>query len=196
MAAPVYQVQDIKSSILLNNMPKSKRNKIVHLTQVKKKGKDHKEDLMKQVEQYIAQFKRVFIFDFDQTKSDRIMNLRLKLKDIGRIFAGRNSLVSLTLKQVGTKTNTDFDELIQQVAGHRGLLFTDISSEKLMDLLDKEVPEFCEKLLGYSQIAPETVVMDVVEGDTNEGATGKKKKKAKAKKMTSDGKRAVKFVKV
>lgn len=174
-------------------MPKSKRNKIVHLTQVKKKGKDHKEDLMKQLEEYVAKFKRVYIFDFEQAKSDRIMNLRLKLKDIGRIFSGKNSLVSLTLKTIGTRTNTDFDELSKQVAGHRGLLFTDVECSKLLSILDGEMPEFCKKLLGYAQIAPDTIEMDL---DADDDANKKKRKKKRTSKSKGDGKREVKFVKI
>lgn len=155
-------------------MPKSKRNKIVHLTQVKKKGKDHKDDLMKQLEQNVAQFQRVFIFDFDKTKSDRIMALRLKLKPFGKIFAGRNSLVSVTLKTIGSRTNRDFEELIAQVVGHRGLLFTDVSSDKLIELLERDLPEFCKKLLGYANISPQTALeeasMDLDRDVDKEGA--------------------------
>lgn len=204
-------------------MPKSKRNKIVHLTQVKKKGKDHKEDLIKQLEQYIAKFKMVYIFDFDGAKSDRIMNLRLKLKDLGKIFAGRNSLVSVTLRTIGAKTNTDFEELASQIVGHRGLLFADIECDKLVDLLDKETPEFCKKLLGYSQIAPHTELVtemsvdETVAGDnddddddddeqqSSDAASAKKKKSAKKasktkknkkKRGSTNTKREVKFVKI
>lgn len=162
-------------------MPKSKKNKIVHLTQVKKKGKDHKEDLLKQLEQYVAQFKNVYIFDFEQAKSDRIMNLRIKLKSIGRIFSGKNSLISVTLRTVGTRTNTDYEELIKQVAGYKGLLFTDLKCNKLLELLDKEAPEFCKKLIGYSQIAPNTVPMlvdDELGDDDNSGPVESAPKRA------------------
>lgn len=146
-------------------MAKSKRNKIVHLTQVKKKGKDHKEDLIKQVEQYVTQFKRVFIFDFDQTKSDRIMALRLKLKQFGRIFAGLNSISELTFNNIGKRTNTNYEQLVKQVVGKKGLLFTDLSKDKLMEILDKELPEFCKKLVGYAHIS--------FEPEENEEGSGK-----------------------
>lgn len=142
-------------------MPKSKKNKIVHLTQVKKKGKDHKEDLMKQIEQYVAQFSKVYLFNFDSTKSDRIMLLRLRLKEFGRIFAGRNAVVTAGLKAISSRTGTNFDDLIHQITGHRGLLFTDASVDKIVDIIEKVVPEFKEKLLGYARIAPDTKIMDV-----------------------------------
>lgn len=162
-------------------MPKSKRNKIVHLTQVKKKGKDHKEELMKQLEQHVAKFKRVFLFDFEETKSDRIMNLRLKLKDTGRIFSGKNSLVSLTLRNIGDRTRTDYSDLINHVTGHRGLLFSDIESGKLIEFLSDELPEFSEKLLGYAQIAPEAVVMDKLGTNVKKG--GPKRKTSKRREV-------------
>lgn len=133
-------------------MPKSKSNKIVHLTQVKKKGKDHKEDLLKQLEQYGEKFARVYLFDFEQTKSDRIMLLRTRLKEHGRIFSGKNSLVSLALRNLGSRSNTNYDKLIKQVSGHRGLLFTDLPVDKLTDLLSDELPEFRQKLVGCAEI--------------------------------------------
>lgn len=133
-------------------MPKSKRNKIVHLTQVKKKGKDHKEDLMKQLEQYVHQFGLVYLFELNETKSDRIMNLRLGLKEHGRIFAGRNSLVSLTLRSIGRRTRTNYASLVGQITGHRGLFFTNLERDKLVRLLEGKHPEFRNKLLGYAQL--------------------------------------------
>lgn len=133
-------------------MPKSKKNKIVHLTQVKKKGKDHKEDLMKTLEQYVSQYDQVYLFDFEQTKSDRIMNLRLRLKEHGRIYAGRNSLVLASLKSIGSKTKANYSGLLKHVTGHRGLFFSNIECSKLVQLLESEQPEFREKLLGYAQL--------------------------------------------
>jgi len=181
-------------------MPKSKRNKIVHLTKVKKKGKDHKEDLMKQVEQYIATFRRVFVFDFDQTKSDRIMNLRMRLKEYGRIFAGKNAVVISTFKSIGSKTNTDYEDLLKQVTGHRGLLFADIECDKLVELLDREQPEFCKKLLGYSRIGAESKSTESETGpqidDGGSGTKLKRKKVAKREARKSSGKRVIKFVKI
>lgn len=162
-------------------MPKSKRNKIVHLTQVRKKGKDHKEDLIKQLEENVAKFERVFVFNFDSVKSDRIMALRVKLKEHGRIFAGRNSLATLTLKTIGSRTSTDFSELDEQIVGHRGLLFTDLERDKLVELLDREnQSEFLKRLIGFAKIAPETTTMDV-DGDTKGSATKTKKRKQKEK---------------
>lgn len=134
-------------------MAKSKRNKIVHLTQVKKKGKDHKEDLMKTVEQHVTSYKRVFIFDFEQTSSDKILQLRIRVKDIGRVFVGRNSLISVTLKAIGSRTNRDYEDLLSQISGHKGLLFTNMKPNKLVELLDKEQPEFLKKLLGHAQLS-------------------------------------------
>lgn len=168
-------------------MPKSKKNKIVHLTQVKKKGKDHKEDLMKQVEQYVAQYKRVFVFNFDKTGSDRILHLRLRLKDHGRIFAGRNTIVTTALKSVSSKTKKNFDQLVKQIVGHRGLLFSNITCDKLIQILDDELPEFRDKLAGHAQISLENSDVANDEGDQMDEDVGtkatKQKKKRKAKKL-------------
>lgn len=151
---------------------------------------------MKQVEQYVAQYKRVFIFDFDNTKSDRIMLLRVRLKEFGRIFAGRNAIVTASLKTISAKNGIEYDKLAQQVTGRRGLLFSDIALDKLIGVLDEMLPEFREKLLGYAQIAPDICVMDVDgPGDDSEL---KKKKKAKTttKQPQKLEKHEVKFIKV
>lgn len=173
-------------------MPKSKRNKIVHLTKVKKKGKDHVEELKKQIEEYVTKFRLVYLFDFDQTKSDLIMKMRLRFKGIGRVFAGRNSAVVQTLQTIGKRTNTNFDDLIEQVNGHRGLLFTDMENEAMVQLLDEEQPEFLKKLQGYAHIAPETEPMEV---DSDKKSPSKKTVLKKAKKRSGE-KRQVKFVKI
>lgn len=153
-------------------MPKSKPNKVVHLTQVKKKGKDHKQDLLKQLEQYGDQFERVFLFDFEHTKSDRIMLLRTRLKEHGRIFSGKNSLVSLALRNLGSRSRTDYEDLIKQVSGHRGLLFTNLAPDKLIELLEDELPEFRAKLLGCADLKRPAVARSDDEDDGEQADGG------------------------
>lgn len=147
-------------------MPKSKRNKVVHLTQVKKKGKDHKEDLLKQLEENVTKYEFVYVFDFDSTKSDRIMELRLKTKPHGRIFAGRNSLVSQALRTLGAKSETSYDSFLKHIKGHRGLLFTDVARDELISMLENGHEEFLDKLLGYAQL--KTPDDDTVEGSAGD----------------------------
>lgn len=182
-------------------MPKSKRNQIVHLTQVKKKGKDHKGDLLKQLEEYVDKFKTVYLFDFDSVKSDRIMNLRMKLKDVGRIFSGKNSLVQVTIKSVAKKTGANYEQLLEQINGHKGLLFTDLELDQLMSRLDKEVPEFCKKLVGYSKLDSARQARKVAKptGDeTTTTTTSKSQAKKIAKKQSKEMSKSceIKFVKV
>lgn len=150
-------------------MPKSKPNKVVHLTQVKKKGKDHKQDLLRQLEEYGEKFERVYLFDFEQTKSDRIMLLRTRLKEHGRIFSGKNSLVSLALRNLGSKSHTNYDDLIKQVSGHRGLLFTDLAADELIDLLTDELPEFRARLLGCADLKRPAIARSDDDEDDDEG---------------------------
>lgn len=173
---------------------------------------------MKTVEQYASSYRRVFIFDFDQTSSDKILQLRLKVKDIGRVFVGRNSLVAVTLKAIGSRTNRDYDELLKQISGHRGLLFSNIDCKKLVRILDKEQPEFMKKLLGYAQLSPGSVESSAVGVEKSDGSDSemeldcdeaakegenveiikknRKKTKSRKKKKKVEAKFEVKFVKV
>ena len=45
-------------------MPRSKRNKVVALTKVKKKGREAKEDMIEQIQQSLSNFKRCFVLSF------------------------------------------------------------------------------------------------------------------------------------
>lgn len=183
-------------------MPKSKRNKIVHLTKVKKKGKDHKEDMAKNLETYLAQYKRVYVFDFEATKSDRIMLFRNWMKEHGRVFAGKNKVSTSTFESYGKKTNTKYDNLIEQIKGHKGLLFTDMEPEEFVSKLADVFPAFSSKLVGHAEIAPKSRVINQ-SGDTRDGATSSPAKESvadgshldKEKKVKKNPKTVVQFVK-
>lgn len=128
-------------------MPKSKRNKIVALTQTKKKTSEHKKNLLIDLEQLIESSKFVFIFDLNETKASEIMKLRIGLKDIGRIYAGKNKIAALAFKNKSTNK-----EIVPKLNGKRGLLFTDVEHSTLVERLDSEYKLFSGKLLDFCEI--------------------------------------------
>lgn len=135
-------------------MVKSKRNKIVHLTQVKKKGKDHKGSMIDQVKQYIAQYKNLFVMDVDGLKSDVLMALRLNVKPEGRIFAGKNTLFRLALKQARKKVSLEDLTL----SGHYGYIFTNQGCDELTQRIQEtDRPELSNRLLGSASLETKDV---------------------------------------
>ena len=50
-------------------MPKSKRNKVFSLTNVKKKGRGAKEEMVENIQQAIEKYKRGFILSFENMRT-------------------------------------------------------------------------------------------------------------------------------
>lgn len=62
-------------------MVKSKRDKAVTLTQVKKKGKDHKSDLIAKVHAFSDQFPNVLVFSYQNFITSELQKLRETMTD-------------------------------------------------------------------------------------------------------------------
>jgi len=57
-------------------MPKSKRNKLVSLTNVKKKGKEAKEDLVEKVQEALTKYKHCFSLEFENMRTNSFRKLQ------------------------------------------------------------------------------------------------------------------------
>ncbi len=50
-------------------MPKSKRNKVVSLTKVKKKGREAKEEMVENVQEALTNYKKCFVLSFENMRT-------------------------------------------------------------------------------------------------------------------------------
>ena len=50
-------------------MPKSKRNKVVALTKVKKKGREAKEEMIEEIQKAVTTYKRCFVLSFENIRT-------------------------------------------------------------------------------------------------------------------------------
>lgn len=130
-------------------MPKSKRNKIVHLTQVKKKTAEDKKNQLALVEQLAATSKFLYIFDIEAIPSKPLMQLRVGLKDVGRLYAGKNNIAAAAFKNLSKKNQRDYSDIIMKFAGPRALLFSSVEHDSLKNSLTLEFPDFADKLLEH-----------------------------------------------
>jgi len=62
-------------------MAKSKRSKVVHLSKVTKKGKEHKVKLYEQIQEASSQYKTIWMFRVENMRNLFIKQVRLDFAD-------------------------------------------------------------------------------------------------------------------
>ncbi len=62
-------------------MPKSKRSKVVHMTQVNKKTREHKESLFENIRKCIPQYQYCYVFNVDNMRNTYLKEARQELSD-------------------------------------------------------------------------------------------------------------------
>lgn len=75
-----------------NNMPRSRRDKVVALTEVKKKGKQVKSALIDSVRESADQFSYIWVFQVEHMRNNLLQEVRTAWKG-SRIFLGRNAVM-------------------------------------------------------------------------------------------------------
>ena len=62
-------------------MPKSKRAKIVHLSKVEKKGKEHSEKLFRSVRDAADEYPFIYVFAVENMRNNYLKDIRAELSD-------------------------------------------------------------------------------------------------------------------
>ncbi|KAF9432054.1 mRNA turnover 4 [Entomortierella beljakovae] len=114
-------------------MPKSKRNKIVSLTQTDKKGRAGKDALYDQIRECADQYKYIWVFSVENMRNTYLKNVRAEMRT-SRFFFGRTRVMA---KALGTtpeeECKDNLHKLAEQLVGHVGLLFTNVTPEEVKD---------------------------------------------------------------
>ena len=74
-------------------MPRSKRNKVVALTKVKKQGRSAKEDLLENVQEAVDTYKNTFVLNFTNIRAGPFKALAHKMRDDSKFFLGKNKVI-------------------------------------------------------------------------------------------------------
>lgn len=112
-----------------SEMPRSKRNKVVHLTQTGKKGSAKKQELIDAVRASLDEYQHCYIFEFGDMRSTALKEFR-RLAPQSRFFLGRNRVMQLALGRSEAEEYQDNTHVLaEQLKGHRGLFFSNDDAE-------------------------------------------------------------------
>ena len=112
-------------------MPKSKRAKLVSLTQTKQHRRENKSKLLDTVRAASQEFAAAYVFSLENLRSERFKELRVAWSD-SRFFLGKNRLMALALTGQGPA----LDALANDVRGSVGLLFTNRAAKDVATFFD------------------------------------------------------------
>ncbi|VDM38936.1 unnamed protein product [Toxocara canis] len=106
-------------------MPRSKREKEVSLTKVKKKNKESKKNLVKDIRNSVDTYTHMFVFSVENMRATKFIEVRQKFKANSRFFFGKNNVMAVAL---GRDASTEYANQLHKVSkilkGQCGLMFT------------------------------------------------------------------------
>ncbi|KAL4249068.1 Ribosome assembly factor mrt4 [Abortiporus biennis] len=107
-------------------MPKSKRSKVVSLTKVAKKTKEHKGAMITELQENADKWQYCWLFEVGNMRNSHLKTVRKLWKDSARIFFGRGAVMAKALGMTPEEEHkSGLHRIAQQIKGQVGLLFTD-----------------------------------------------------------------------
>ncbi|CAN4110642.1 unnamed protein product [Withania somnifera] len=119
-------------------MPKSKRNRAVTLSKTKKKGKEHKENIVNSIRECAEKYSSVYVFSFENMRNLKFKEFRDQLKSSSRFFLGSNKVMQVALgRSVADEIRPGLHKISKLVRGDSGLCFTNLSKEEVQRLFNQ-----------------------------------------------------------
>jgi len=118
-------------------MPKSKRNRLVSLTQTRKKPfGETKASLVNEIHECADEYARIFVFRVDNMRNAKLKELRTEMR-FSRFFFGKNKIMSIAL---GRTESEEYKEGLAKISsalsGQCGLLFTNQTRDEVVKYFD------------------------------------------------------------
>uniref|UniRef100_A0A7S0S169 Ribosome assembly factor mrt4 n=1 Tax=Chlamydomonas leiostraca TaxID=1034604 RepID=A0A7S0S169_9CHLO len=125
-------------------MPKSKRNRVVHLTKTKKKGKEWKEGLIAQVRQCVEDYPTAYVFRYTNMRTEQFKELRQELAESSKFVMGSTKMLRVALgRSEADELRTNLSQLSARLKGQVGLFFTRLPREEVAAKFDEfEVEDY------------------------------------------------------
>ena len=94
-------------------MPKSKRNKMVSLTKVKKKGREGKEELVEKVQDYLGEYEHSYVVSFENMRSGPFKRMQNQMAGNTKFFLGKNKVM---IKALGRHPEDEVEDNTAQLS--------------------------------------------------------------------------------
>jgi mRNA turnover protein 4 len=139
-------------------MPKSRRDRVVALTQTKKKDREWKGGLIENVREALEVYTSVYAFRCQNLRNNTFKDLKADLCETSRFFMGSNKVLQVALgKGPEDEQKEHLSQVSTHITGHCGLVFTNLTKDDLTVAMKKyQVSDFART----GSVAPETVVVE------------------------------------
>ncbi|VDM53111.1 unnamed protein product [Angiostrongylus costaricensis] len=136
-------------------MPRSKKDKEVSLTKVRKKTREAKKTLISEIRSSVDKYKTLFVFTIEDMRSTHFTEVRQRFKANSRFFFGKNNVMAIALgRDPSSEYARELHKVSQRLQGQCGLMFTLLSKAKVTSVL-KELSTADYARAGY--MARETI---------------------------------------
>jgi len=119
-------------------MPKSKRNKEISLTKVKKKsGMEYKNSQIQIIRKEIPNYKNFFTFSTDNTRNHVLKQLRLDWKEDSRFFQTKRRLIQIAFgRDENSEVLPNLSKFASRIKQDIGLIMTNKSIDEIKSLIN------------------------------------------------------------
>jgi len=119
-------------------MPRSRRDRQVTLSKVKKKtGMEHKNSLIKVIRDEIPNYKNFFTFSTDNTRNAVLKQLRLDWKNDSRFFQTKRRLVQIAFgRDENSEVLPNLSKFSDRIKHDIGLIMTNKSADQIKSLIN------------------------------------------------------------
>ncbi|KAG9315812.1 ribosomal protein L10-domain-containing protein [Chiua virens] len=115
-------------------MPHSKRSKLVSLTKVSKKTREHKNALLNEIQQSAEKWSYCWLFEVGAMRNTHLKTCPKSLERVTRIFFGRAAVMAKALGNTPeAEHRPGLHKLAEKIKGQVGLLFTDTDPEEVIE---------------------------------------------------------------
>lgn len=134
----------------------------VHLTQTDRRAtRDHKSKYIEQVRETIDNHEAVYLFNYENMRSNKFKDVRLEFRNDSRIFLGKNKLLQIAL---GRTAEEEYSDNLRHVAkrivgGSVGLLMTSKPANEVEGYFESlSEPDYARA--GARSVAEVTITQD------------------------------------